>query len=247
MMDVGKVLAVQSYCFREVKDNKKVVELVKSLGLSRIELCAVHCDFNKPEMFDEVINVYRAGGVQIVSIGVEGFGTDAVAARNRFDFAKKAGCRVISATFKPATFLAAMPVVYPLCEEYRINLAIHNHGGSHWLGSGEILEWVFSITRPCIGLNMDTAWAIDAKQDPVKWADKFAARLYAVHIKDFVYDSKRQWRDVVVGTGILDLPALMTMLKAKGFNGEMILEFEGDPKNPVPVLKECVEAIRKAG
>jgi sugar phosphate isomerase/epimerase len=46
---------------------------------------------------------------------------------------------------------------------------------------------------------MDTAWAIDAKQDPVKWSDKFAARLYAVHVKDSVYDRKRQWQDVVIG------------------------------------------------
>ncbi len=247
MVDVSRVLGVQSWCLRSFKDNQKVAELVKSLGLSRIELCGVHCDFNKPELFDGVIETYRAAGVKIVSIGVEGFGPDEAAARKRFDFVKKAGSKVISANFSPSTFLAALPVVYRLCDEYGVNLAIHNHGGYHWLGSGEILDWVFSFTRPCIGLNMDTAWAQDAKQDPVQWAERFAARLYAVHIKDFVFDRARQPKDVVVGTGNLDLPKLLATLKAKGFAGEMILEYEGDVENPIPALSQCVEAIRKAG
>ena len=247
MMDVSKTLAVQSWCLRNSKENTKVIEQVKALGLRRIELCGVHCDFNKPEGFADTIGVYRAAGVQIVSIGVEGFGPDEAAARNRFEFAKQAGCRVISANFNPATFLATLPVVYRLCEEYGINLAIHNHGGYHWLGSGEILDWVFSFTRSCIGLNMDTAWAMDAKQDPLKWADRYAARLYAVHLKDFVFDRARQSTDVVVGTGNLKLAELLKALKAKGFQGEMILEYEGDVENPIPALQKCVEAIRQAG
>ena len=32
-------LGVQSYCFRNFKDNKKVAEMVKELGLDKIELC----------------------------------------------------------------------------------------------------------------------------------------------------------------------------------------------------------------
>jgi sugar phosphate isomerase/epimerase len=94
---------------------------------------------------------------------------------------------------------------------------------------------------------MDTAWALDAKQDPVKWAEKYAARLYAVHIKDFVFDRARQSTDVVVGTGNLKLAELIKTLKSKGFQGEWILEYEGDVENPIPALQKCVEAIRQAG
>ena len=247
MLDVGATLAVQSWCLRNYKTSAEVIAKVKELGLRRIELCGVHCDFNKPEGFAEVVNAYKAAGIQIVSIGVEGFGPDEAAARKRFEFAKLAGCKVISANFAPATFLATLPVVYRLSEEFGINLAIHNHGGYHWLGSGEILDWVFSFTRPSIGLNMDTAWAMDARQDPLKWADRYAARLYAVHIKDFTFDRARQSTDVVVGTGNLNLPKLLEILKARGFKGEMILEYEGDVQNPIPALQKCVEAISKAG
>lgn len=247
MFDVKARLAVQSWCLRNSKTHAQVIAKVKELGLRRIEICAVHANFGQPETFDGILAAYRKAGITIVSIGVEGFGPDATAARNRFEFAKKAGCKVISANFSPSTFLAALPVVYPLCDEYGINLAIHNHGGYHWLGSGEILDWVFSFTRPCIGLNMDTAWAMDARQDPVQWAERYAKRLYAVHIKDMVFARNRIGEDVVVGTGNLDLPKLMKTLKAKGFKGEYIIESEGNPENPVPGILQGIEAIRKAG
>jgi sugar phosphate isomerase/epimerase len=51
---------------------------------------------------------------------------------------------------------------------------------------------------------------------------------------------------VVVGTGNLDLPGLFKALGKGGFKGQLILEYEGDAKNPVPALKECVAAVRKA-
>lgn len=247
MFDVKNLLAVQSWCLRHFKDNKKVIELVKEIGLSRIEICGVHCDFNKPETFDDVIGLYQSSGVKIVSLGVENYGVDETAARNRFTFAKKAGCKTISVHFSPATFLAALPMTYKLCDEFGVNVSIHNHGSYHWLGSGEILDWVFSITRSCVGLNMDTAWALDASQDPVKWADKYASRLYATHIKDFVFDRAGKPSDVVVGTGNLDLKGLLATLKKNGFKGEAILEYEGDVENPIPALKQCVAAVEAAG
>ena len=247
MSKITDRLGVQSYCFRNFKDNKQVAEMVKQIGVDRIEVCGVHCNFNEPAGWDSVIKTYQDAGVKIVSIGVEGFGADAAAARKRFEFAKAAGCKIISANFAPATFMAALPVVYPLCDEFDIKLAIHNHGGYHWLGSGEILTWVFSITRCCIGLNMDTAWALDAKQNPVEWADKFAKRLYAVHLKDFVFDRARKQTDVVVGEGNLDLPALLKTLEKNGFSGEPIIEYEGDVADPVPALTNCVKKIKAAG
>lgn len=245
-MSLMDKLAVQSYCFRHFKDNKQVAEMVKQIGLSRIEVCGVHANFNEPSTFDSVIKTYADAGVKIVSIGVEGFGPDEAHARKRFDFAKAAGCRIISANFKPDTFLATLPVVYRLCEEYDIKLAIHNHGGYHWLGSGEILTWVFSFTRCCIGLNMDTAWALDARQNPVEWAEKFARRLYAVHLKDFVFDRARRSSDTVVGEGNLDLPKLLQTLKNNGFDGEPIVEYEADVESPVPALTNCVKKIKAA-
>jgi inosose dehydratase len=239
-------LAVQSYCFREFKDNARVAAMVRELGLEAIELCAVHCDFAKPEGFDAVLDTYRKAGVKIVSIGVQTFRNEPAKEANYFKFAKLAGAGTISANFRPGDWPESVRAAERMAEEHGINLAIHNHGGGHWLGSIQMLEAVFAKAGPRVGLMLDTAWALDAGEDPVEMATKFAPRLYGLHLKDFTFDRARKPQDVVVGSGNLDLPALAKALAKGGFKGELILEYEGDVKNPVPAIRECVAAVRKA-
>ena len=94
---------------------------------------------------------------------------------------------------------------------------------------------------------MDTAWTLDAGEDPSDWIDRFAKRLYAIHYKDFVFERNGQWQDTIVGQGNLDLPAFIRALDESGFDGMAVIEYEGDAQNPVPALKNCVEAMRHAG
>jgi sugar phosphate isomerase/epimerase len=126
-----------------------------------------------------------------------------------------------------------------------MKLGIHNHGGYDWLGNSTILKYIFSRTGKRIGLHLDTAWAIDAKQNPVEMAEKFADRLHGVHVKDFVYDRARNPEDVIIGTGNLDLPKLVQTLKQSNFSGPLVIEYEGDVENPVPALKKCVAELKK--
>jgi inosose dehydratase len=243
-MNINEQLAVQSFCFRNFKDNQKVVELVKACGLSAIEVCGIHADFDDESTFDDVLQVYADGGVKIVSIGVEGFGDDEAAARKRFEFAKKAGLKVFSCDFGVSTVPASYRMAEKLADEYDINVAIHNHGGRHWLGSGQMLNQVFADTSPRIGLCLDTAWALDSRENPVKMAEQFGDRLYSLHFKDFTFQPDRSPVDVVVGTGNLDLPVLMALLDRLNFSGPAIIEYEGDVEDPAPAVAKCVEAIK---
>lgn len=233
-------LSIQSYCFRNTKENAKVAEMVNELGLSGIELCAVHVDFADESKFDEVIGAYKNAGVNIVSIGVEEFADNEESERKLCEFARLAGARLISATFAIDKVPDAYRTAERLAEEYDLRLAIHNHGGQHWLGCTDVLDHVFKNTNERIGLCLDTAWALHSHADPVKMADRFKERLYSVHAKDFVFDRAGTHKDVVVGTGNLDLPALVEVMRGV----PMIIEYEGDPDNPLPALKECVAAIR---
>lgn len=244
-MNLKEQLAVQSYCYRNFKDNAQVIELVKEAGLSAIELCGVHVDFNDESTFDDVISLYRDSGIAIVSIGVEGITDDEAAAAKRFKFAKKAECQIISVNFQTDTVPAAYRVAEKLSDEYDINCAIHNHGGRHWLGSAQMLSQVFSETSSRIGLNLDTAWALHSHENPVAMAEKFINRLYGLHLKDFTFDSAGEPEDVIAGTGNLDLPALIQLLKDNNFSGPAIIEYEGDVENPGPAIKGCVESILK--
>lgn len=245
-MNLPLDLGVQSYCFRHFTDNNEVARLVRECGLDKIEICAVHVDFSKPETFEEVIEAYREAGVQIVSMGVQYFSDDEARERNFFEFARLAGARHISATFGIDTVPHSCRTAEKLADEYDIRLAIHNHGGRDWLGSAAQLGHTLANTSDRVGLCLDTAWALDSGENPLEVAEKFADRLYGAHIKDFVFDRARKPEDVVVGTGGLDLPAFVKQLINNPAVGYTVLEYEGDVENPVPALKQCVAAVHAA-
>lgn len=237
-------LGVQSYCFRKTLDNAAVAAQVKEIGLNSIEVCRVHVDFSNPATHAPGIAAYRQAGVEIISSGVNKINGNADD-RRLFEFSAAAGCKYMSVNFSLANIDAELKSAEALAEEFDLKLGIHNHGGYHWLGQAESLAWVFSKSSPRIGLCLDTAWAIDAKQSPVKLAEQFADRLYNIHFKDFTYNPDRTHNDVPVGTGILNLPEFVGVLDKLGYAGIGVLEFEGDPENPVPALKKCVTEMKK--
>ncbi|MDH7570772.1 MAG: TIM barrel protein, partial [Armatimonadota bacterium] len=167
-MNIMQELGIQSFCFRGSQTNEEVIARLKECGLSKIELCQKHVDFTDESRFDEVIALYRNAGVQIVSIGVQRFANDPAKEESYFRFAQKAGARFISADFALNSVPEAYRTAERLAERYDIRLAIHNHGGRHWLGTDAMLAHVFSQTNDRIGLCLDTAWAIDSRLDPVK-------------------------------------------------------------------------------
>jgi sugar phosphate isomerase/epimerase len=241
---MASILGIQSYCFREFKDNATTAQMVKDLGLGAIELCGVHVDFQKPAGFGAAIAPYRDRGVAVVMTGVNRISGREPEDRNLFEFLKASGARTMSVDFAPEGLDDALQSAEKLSEQYGVRLAIHNHGGRHWLGSSQALSHVFKRTSPRVGLCLDTAWALDSHEDPIAMVEQFRDRLYAVHLKDFVFDRARTPEDVVVGTGNLDLKKLDDKLKAAGFAGLSIIEYEGDPKSPMAALKKCTEAIR---
>lgn len=237
-------MAIQSWCYRNFKALPAFFEQLKATGVSATELCGVHANFADPATFPGVVEQFKKAGVQIVAIGVEYLSGDTAKDEPRFQFCKAAGVRNMSISFQPESMFDGVRNIEKLAEKYDLKLGIHNHGGYDWLGNSQILKYVFSKTGPRIGLHIDTAWALDAKQDPIKMIEQFGNRLHGVHIKDFTFDRARNPTDVIIGTGNLDLPKFMNTLKQLNFSGPLVIEYEGDEKNPVPALKECVGVLR---
>lgn len=237
---------VQSYCFREFKDNAEVAKKVREIGLDSIEICRVHADFHDLKDWQTVIDTYRNEGVSILSIGVEAFvGNDNE--RDLFDCVAAAGAKHISATFHIDSYLKAIPKVRALSQEYGIKVGIHNHGGYDFGGSPEIINHLLGLGAPEIGLCIDTAWAMQIGPrpgNPVTWAHDFAGHITGVHYKDFIFEKNGQWQDTIVGEGNLDLKGFVAALQAGGFDGMAVIEYEANPDNPVPALKACVEAMK---
>jgi sugar phosphate isomerase/epimerase len=209
-------------------------------------LSGVHADFANDAASGPVLDLYARHGIRIVSIGVQGLAANRAVERKFFEFVKRAGARCMSVDFNLAQVPEAYRVAEELAAEFGVDLGIHNHGGRHWLGSAQQLSHVFGCTSERIGLCLDTAWALDAGEDPVSLADRFAKRLFGLHFKDFVFDRARKHQDVVVGTGNLDLPKLLAVLRKNAFGGCAVIEYEADPDNPAPAVGKCVQAIRAA-
>ncbi len=236
-------LGIQSYCFRGFKSNSAVIERLSECGVSNVELCNVHVDFTNPSSFLPVIETYKTASIQIVSIGVEHLGNEESKTRPLFDFLKLAGAGFMSVDFSPDTSTESWRMAEKLAVEYDVYLGIHNHGGRHWLGSSQMIAHVLANTNERIGLCLDTAWALDSGEDPIEMAERFADRLYGVHIKDFTFDSARQPQDVIVGEGNLDLEKLLRLIRLNDKIGYVVLEYEGDVENPVSAIQKCSRKV----
>jgi len=244
--DVG----VQSYCFRYFKDNVQVSQLAREIGLEKIELCGVHANFDDPDAFAKVLAIYKAAGISVCSIGVQTFTGDEPRERAWFQCAKLAGAKVITAHFTVSTFTQAVPIARELCEEFDVSLALHCHGGAMFGGSPDVLSHLLKLGGPRFGLCLDTAWCLQAGPyagGPLQWIRKtFAGRIASMHYKDFTFDPKGNFTDVVLGDGALNLPQTIVALEETGFTGPAVLEYEGDEQNPGPALAMCAQRLREA-
>ena len=247
MSTLTQPIAVQSWCYRASKTLDTFLPQLKASGATATEMCGVQADFSKPEAAATVAGQCRAAGVSIVAIGVE-YLSGTAADRPRFEWCRAAGVKHMSVSVKPEALddnAAGLKLVEKLADEFDLQLGIHNHGGYDWLGNPPMLKYVLGKVGPRIGLHLDTAWAIDAKQNPVEMAEQFIDRLVGVHVKDFTYSPDRQPSDVIIGTGSLDLPKFTALLKSADFTGPLVIEYEGDENNPVPALTECVRVLRQ--
>lgn len=241
---MNQPIAIQSWCFRHFKPLPDFFAKLKEAGVNATEVCGVHANFADPSTFADTISQYQKADVKIVAIGVQGLSGNKDKDRANFEFCKQAGVPNMSISFAPEAMFDGLKNISALADEYDIQLGIHNHGSYDWLGSDRILKYIFEKTSPRIGLHMDTAWALDATQDPCAWIEKFGSRLVGVHVKDFVFDRAGKPSDVVIGEGNLDLPKMMQMLNQMNFAGPLVIEYEGDVENPVPALRSCVNKLK---
>lgn len=238
---------MQSYCYREFKTLPSLIAQVQASGVDAIELCGVHANFSDPKGFEAILRPFCEASIEIVAIGVETLVGDAARDRAPFEFCRLSGAKYLGVTFAPSILDGdGLRRVDDLSAEYDVRVGIHNHGGHDWLGNEAMLAHVFGKTSR-VGLHMDTGWALDANQDPLRWVERFGERLYAVHVKDFLYDERRHWRDVVLGDGMLEVAKLMAALNRANFGGPLIVEYEADANAPAAAIRQCAERLVQAG
>ncbi|MBN1673480.1 MAG: sugar phosphate isomerase/epimerase [Kiritimatiellae bacterium] len=188
---------------------------------------------------------YREKGITIDTFGPGGLPWRAddgeQEARRIFEFGKTTGAGFIELhTIKEPQVRA----LEALQEEYGIKVAIHNHGKRHEFGKIEQLKPFFEKTS--FSFSLDTAWAVDAGEDPLDMVRAFGDRLLCVHCKEFEYEPDGSYHGVVSGSGAFDLPGLIKLLDQSGYDGLLALEYEGFERDSITPLwqsKATVEAL----
>ncbi|MGI6495901.1 MAG: sugar phosphate isomerase/epimerase family protein [Kiritimatiellia bacterium] len=247
MSDANAVsFAVQSFCFREIKELPALADAVRACGLDRLELCGVHVDFQDTASHAPVVSALAKGGVSVAGAGVNLVTGDEAATRPLFSFLRVAGARNMSIAFPLEGHPEAFRMADRLSEEFDVKLGVHNHGGNCWFGGFEALDYIFRHTSPRVGLCLDTGCAILVGSTVPAFIDRFAGRIHAVHVKDLVLNPDGTFVNAEAGAGNLDLPQIAAKLAEAGFAGDVIVEYEGHPEDPIPHVAASARSIRAA-
>ncbi|MCX7010648.1 MAG: TIM barrel protein, partial [Kiritimatiellaeota bacterium] len=146
-----------------------------------------------------------AAKVQLTSIYIHNIPGDEAACRKTFEFARKLGVEFIVSEPAPDT----LPLIEKFCEEYRINLALHNHpeGKSRYWHPREVLK-ACEGRGPRIGACGDTGHWLRSGLKPADMVALLDSRLLALHVKDL----DAEMHDVPWGTGKGDIAGLFQTL-----------------------------------
>ncbi|MCX6872652.1 MAG: sugar phosphate isomerase/epimerase [Verrucomicrobia bacterium] len=170
-------------------------------------------------------------GVKIANFGVSPIPLDEAAMKKHFEWARKLGLEVLVTEVTPTAALDQMS------QQTGIRIALHNHPNS-W-PADKVLAATKDLSKNC-GACADTGHWLRAKKNPVENLKLLEGRVIESHFKDL--DDKMS--DVVYGTGVANVKAMMEELKRQGFKGTMVIEYEhGDLAHLDATIPQCVAAF----
>jgi len=242
---LGWRLGCQAYSFRMFTFHE-AVDKVQSLGLHYIEmypgqkLSAEQPDVRtnqsmSPEVRKQVKQKLADAGVKLVNFGVTG------ANRSTFEFAKDMGIETIVS--EPAE--SQFDELEKLCDEFEINLAVHNHPKpSHYWNPDTVLK-VCEGRGKRIGACADTGHWVRSGLNPVECLKKLEGRIISFHLKDLNEFGKRGAHDVPWGTGVCDMRAILAEIHRQQIQAVFSIEYEHNWDNSLPEIAQSVAYFDK--
>ncbi len=239
--DVGIKLGVASYSLRNFP-RAQAIQMTKALGTRYINLKSVHLPYESSAAeIAAARQEVEAAGLVIVGGGMITFETDTDdGVRKYFDYAKEAGMPVIVATCPPATLARIEKFV----KQYDIKLAIHNHGpGDPYFPSPYDALKAVQGMDPRMGLCIDLGHTVRTGTDVVRAVADAGPRLLDMHAKD-LRDLRVAESQCIVGEGKIPIPEIFEQLRSMRYDGSVNLEYEIEPDNPLPGMKQSFSYMR---
>ncbi|MDB4393820.1 sugar phosphate isomerase/epimerase [Rhodopirellula sp.] len=239
----GWPVGIQSYSLRSFNVDEAIRHM-RGLGLHFLEFYRKHVPLDSTtQQLAELRKKLDRANIKMSSHGVNRFTDDHESNRTVFEFAKRAGLKNITANPQPNAFESLDKLV----AEFDIRICIHNHGpGSSYDKIDEVVTAI-KDHDPRIGACVDTGHFIRSGEDPIEAVKRIGDRVFALHIKDEEKQEKKS-RNVVIGSGFLDVSELFTTLKSVNFptDGSISLEYEANPQNPIDDIQQCFTVAEEA-
>ena len=239
--DPGPKLGVASYSLRNFP-RQQAIEMTRSLGVRYINFKSVHLAYDAPPTeFAAARAELSAAGLELVGGGMITFETDTDdGVKKYFDYAKAAGMPVIVCTCKANM----LPRIEKFARQYDIKIAIHNHGPEdpNFPSPYDVLKVVKGLD-PRVGLCIDWGHTVRAGADVVRATADAGARLHDMHAKD-LRDFHSVDSQCVVGEGKMQVAEIFRQLRSMRYPGYVNLEYEIEPDNPLPGMKQSIAYMR---
>lgn len=255
---LGWELAVAQYTFRRFS-LYETLPFLAQLGVDRLEPAFfLKLDRARPELKsgDSLTPELRAElRERLASNGVRLSGyyakveSDETATRAAFQFAKEMGIPTIVSEPPPD----AMGMVERLCEEFQVDLAIHNHPRSpkslYWDPQNVLASCKGRSRR--IGACCDTGHWVRSALDPIECIKKMEGRILSIHLKDVGEIGNPKAEDVPLGTGKANYGEILKQLHRQGFKGVLSVEYEHDTEKELEAtrliadVRECIAFVER--
>lgn len=196
------------------------------------------------EAFERLKGALDAEDLQPVNFGVVRFQSEEQT-RSVFEFARKLGVQAVTTELHTREDVEA---VTPFVEEYDIRVAIHNHpknpeDPSYRIWNPEYVASILKGADPRIGVSADTGHWVRSELNPVEALQILEGRIVSLHLKD-VNARNREGQDVIYGTGLSDIPAILSELERQSFGGHISIEYESNWLESVPDVAQNIGFIR---
>jgi len=224
----------------------KVIEFYPGQKLS-LEEPTVKFSHDAPqEVWEKVKAKLAEKGLTAVAYGVVGLSKDEAASRKVFEFAKFFGIRVIN-----TESVDAIDTFEKLVKEYDIKVGFHDHPKrpDHPEYKMWDPEYILSIVKdrdPRIGSCADIGHWVRSGLKPLDCVRILKGRIMSSHMKDLNVPLP-SGHDVLWGTGVSDVPAILDEYKAQGFEGPISVEYEYNWENSVVDAAGCIGFVRGYG
>ncbi|CAN5677873.1 hypothetical protein BH11BAC3_BH11BAC3_40540 [soil metagenome] len=220
------------------------LDKVDSAGLQYIEPNTFHK--GGPELKDSVASQLSVDGLdkmkamidkrnlKLASIYIGGDSTLASWV-HQFAIAKQLGVKFV--TGEPP--LDLWDSIDSLAGVNGIKVAIHEHwkGVSHYWNPDTVLLAIKN--HPNFGACADLGHWPKSGINPLEAVKKLSGHIIAIHLKDIAAFNDPTLKDVPVGTGVVDFPAIFAELKKQHFDGYIYIERDAEdlPSNLPSVMK----------